>query len=227
MSKATRSTRKLDRKPKAGVTTGLRFPFAFAFMERITGERDAKSNQVRAFQDGESTPWLNARTDSYEKYVNSVFAYVIRQNEDLVEEAAKLITELNILLVAENNIIIGEDEEAIRQRRLESERQVSRETRKKEILVRLAEIKAFIENTDEKLSHHIEMAKDVLSVHTGSYWRGILKASGDEVKGIAPALTFEEYKGRIKYQFRKDALISQIDRALEKGGCYEETEENE
>ena len=216
---------KLQKPPRVKRTIGIGFPFNISFMEKKTGERDSKENQIRSFDDGERTPWLSARTESYEKYVNSTYAYVIKETEEPIQEASKLLTELNTILGTAPLSFDGDDEESIRQRRLEAARQTKRDERKEELLIKLTEIKEFIENADEKLLHHIEMAGNILSVHTSNYWRGILKVSGADVRTVTPVLEFGDFEGRTKYEERKKILISRIDQALERGGCADEKDE--
>lgn len=216
---------KLQKPPRVKRTIGIGFPFNLSFVEKKTGERDSKENQIRSFDDGERTPWLSARTESYEKYVNSTYAYVIKKTEDQLREASKLLTELNTIQSTVPVSADGDDEESIRQRRLEAARQNKRDQRKEEILIQLTEIKEFIENADEKLLHHIEMAGNILSVHTSNYWRGILKVSGADVRTVTPVLVFGDFEGRTRYEERKEFLISRIDQALERGGCADEKDE--
>ena len=216
---------KLNRKPGAYGVTGLIFYKRFAFVEKNTGFKDRKENQLCDTDHGHTTPYVEARHKHYERYVNSIYLFAERVREKEVEEAEKLITELMLLVNYTPEEATGNEEEISRSRRLAADKAAKDSERKEEIILKLSETKSFLEVLDNKLSHHIEAAGDLMDVHVANYWRGVLKASKPGEVRIEPVYITKHYEGRQKYCDGRDVALKKLtDAIMIGGGASEETE---
>ncbi len=214
----------LRHSPKAKEVTGLTFPFRLSFLEKKTGEKDGKENQVCSIEAGKTTPWVNARYKSYEKYVSTVYLSAADLQEKKLTEASRLIKELDLLNDFKEVDKTGNPEEVSRAVRLEEQQKKLNKKRSEEIILRLSELRSQVRNIDEKLNHNIEAAGDLLEVHVSNYWRGILKVISERASVPAPAYMATSYSGREKYAHNRDTALGMITEAIEKGGDRHEKE---
>ena len=216
---------KLNRNPGAYGVTGLHFFRRLAFVEKNVGFKDRKENQLCDTDNGQSTPYVEARHKYYEKYVNDTYLFAEQVREKEVEEAEKLITELMLIVNYTPEEVGGNEEEISRSRRLAADKATKDNERKEEIILKLSEIKSFLEVLDNKLSHHIEAAGDLMDVHVANYWRGVLKASKPGEVRIEPVYITKKYEGRQKYYDGRDMTLKKLmDAIMIGGGTNEETE---
>ncbi len=213
----------LNRRPNASKVTGLPIIRSLSYVEKYTGYKDRKENQLCSSDEGQTTPYVEARRKSFEHYVNNAYLVAEKVKESEVKEAERLISELDILTKFEVSIIDGNDEEIERAQRFARELVLKNNKRKEEIVLRLSEIKALVEAVDDKLIHHIESAEDLLNVHLANYWSGILKASPNGETCLEPIYITRAYNGRQHYCDDRDELLRKIAAAIEIGGdSYEE-----
>ena len=213
---------KLGRSPKAHAVTGLIFFKRWAFVEKRAGEKDRKENQLCSTDEGQTTPYVEARYKNFEKYANNSHLLAEKFRENEVKEAEKLITELNLLKNYQIEKPKGNPEQISRANRLAANKAVKNGERIEEIVQRLSEIKSYLETLDNKLELHIEAAGDLMDVHVSNYWRGILKASKNGEVKVEPAHVMKSYEGRENYLMKSLELRNMLLETIENGGGADE-----
>ena len=213
-----RSYGKIDRKPKAYSVTGLSLIKRLTFVEKRAGYKDRKENQLCITEDGQTTPYVESRHKHYESYVNNAHLWAEQIRETEVKDAEKLIAELKLILNRHDEEPSGNVEEISRAKRLAVGKKQMDAERKEEIVLKLSEIKSFLETLDEKLSHHVEAAGDLMDVHVANYWRGILKASQPGEANVGPFFVTKTYDGRQRYREGSDETFRKLSEAIALGG---------
>ncbi len=211
-----------DRRPGAKAVTGLGFIRRLSFVEKRTGIKDAKENQVCVKDDGHITPYACARYGFYEGYVNDAYTLADEIMKDYAKEAEKLITELSLIMSYKTAEPTGNSEERARQARLGAAKIRADCERAKDLMIRLSELKASIMLLANKLSLHVDAAGDLMDAHVSNYWRGVLKASRRGDVSFAPVFDARAYDSRTKFLSDKEDLLERLGSAMSAGGDYYE-----
>ncbi len=204
----------LSKKPRIYGVTGF---FKWRILEKKAGVTDAKENQVCETAKGHITPWIDAKERFFNSYIDKIYLKTVMALDETVEEANSLVVELNLLQKEKINDINGCGEEVMRQKLRAVAENSKRESRKKEILIRISSIKAESDMVDEALNHHIESARNILDSHISAYWRGVLKST-DMKLAFAPVKVEYVGLGRDKYIENRMLLVDTINNALKIGG---------
>lgn len=202
----------LDETPRIKGVTGF---FHMPFIERWTGTRDGKRNQVCPVADGYTTPLVCNRERHYNSYVDSVYSRVISLEAPGIKRAYRMILELEELLSEASEQVTGDGEEANRMRRRAEADKKQRQARKLEILQELSSERTFILMVDEKLDHHVEAAGNTLYANVSSYWCGVRRTS-PVVVDFYPVVETREQPGRLKYMANRDEIIEAIDTTIKR-----------
>lgn len=210
----------LDGTPKISGVNGF---FDRRFIEKMTGEKDVKGRQVCKCEDGYTTPYVDYKSKCYDSYINKIYLKTSMGLADIVREANSLVIELKMIEKMNSGSLFGNGEEALRQKAQTALNNAQKENRKREILIRIAAIKAESDMVDEALLHHIERARDILHSHISNYWSGVLSKS-DEKLEYYPFIAESNYLGRDIYIQNKDRLIEMLNIALAGGGDKHEEE---
>ncbi|MBR6326059.1 MAG: hypothetical protein IKR61_04570 [Lachnospiraceae bacterium] len=196
--------------------------FDFTFLEKGRGKRDAKHHQLCRLGEGHTTPYIDSKLHACNSYIDDVYLRTAQCLEPTVKEATKLVVELRLLNGPERKAAPTTNrEEEQRRKAAEAGRRAQNAKRRKEILLRMAEIHAETELVDEMLTHHIERAEGVLHSRLSRYWRGVLAKAQEDLDHF-PYLEPQDSKGRQKYLAHKENLDEQIRRVLEIGGEEDE-----
>lgn len=209
--------KRLDRKPRI---PGINGPFDFKFLDKRSGKKDAQENQICGKEKGHITPHVDNKIRLLDSYVNGIYLKTSLNLEPLISEASSMVVEFNLLSQPKKDeISVSNTEIAQRQAASEVADVSKKEIRKKEILTKIAEIKAGCDMIDESLKHHVECADAVCCSRISRYWKGILSASGEKLE-VFPYLEQRVYEGRETYLSNRRKLIEMIVKTLVVGGGY-------
>lgn len=214
-----RLKRYLNRKPKI---PGINGAFDFSFLDKRAGKKDAQENQICEYGEGHITPHINDKTRLFDSYIDRMYLRTSLNLEPLVTEANSMVVEFNLIHTEKSTVSSSNGEIAQRQAAIEVRNASKNETRKKEILTKIAEIKAESDMIDESLKHHIERAEGIYRSRISRYWKGILSASSEKLEHF-PYLEQREHDGRKSYFANREKLVRMINVTLAVGGgSYEE-----
>ncbi len=199
----------------------IRIPGVKALFENHMGQRDVKQNQLCEFLNGHITPVIDTKVNSYDSHLNKIFLKTAQELDPMIQEANILIVELDLLLSYKESIIGGDSEEARRQAAIAAEKGAKVSKRKKEIMIRLAKIKAEIDTVDEMLLHYEERAKGILYSRISKYWRGILSASSERLEHF-PYIIHKESQARKTYLANREKMVNMIEAVVNYGGNVSE-----
>ncbi|MDE6026285.1 MAG: hypothetical protein K2G45_12645 [Lachnospiraceae bacterium] len=197
------------------------------FFEKYSGKKDVQENQVCKYMEGHTTPEIDSKVNSYSSHINKIFLNTVKELEPMVQEANSMVIELNLLLaykLSEPTEEIGE--EAQRQAAIAIVNKEKMDRRKREILTRLAEIRAESDMVDEMLLHYIERAEGILYARVSKYWCGVLSASDGNLEHF-PVILYGKSAARESYTNNKKKLVEMIDSAISYGGGTRDEEKNE
>lgn len=212
-----RKIKAILRKPSKHGATGK--IWLLRVLARIIGKKDCQENQVRACEDGYTTPNVAATGSSLAKYENDTYCKVTKALEPLTTETNKKITELDLLKSQKDSEITDKGEKGARQKRYQEIEKKKREAKIKELNLYLSEARSLIESVDEWLTHFLEASEDAAKVYVNSYWRGVLMAAeGKDIGFTAKIPEAKEYEGRKLYIQRRDELLQSIKDVLTRGG---------
>ncbi len=204
----------LNRKP---VMSGINGLFDFSLFDKRAGKKDAKDNQICEYGEGHITPHINEKTRLYDSYIDRMYLRTSLNLEPLVTEANAMAVEFNLMQTKKDSVKSSNAEIAQRQAAIEAMNASKNEVRKKEILTRIAEIKAESDMVDESLNHHIERAEGIFKSRISRYWKGILSATEEKLEHF-PYLEQREYEGRKSYLVNREKLVRMIEETLSIGG---------
>lgn len=208
----------LDKKPRIPGVNGW---LNFGFMDKWTGKKDARENQICEYEQGHITPHIDDKARLFDSYVDTMYLKTSLYFEPVVTEANALVVEFNLISNQKDIKVAEGGENAQRQEALNAANAANREKRKSDILMRIAEIKSESDMIHESLQHHLERAEGIFHSCISRYWKGVLAVS-DEKLGHFPNIEHKEYEGRKIYLGNREKLVSMIDNTIIRGGSYEE-----
>lgn len=190
---------------------GVNSFYNLGIIEKAIGKKDAQTNQICSLGDGHITPYIDNKSRLFHSYLDGVFLKTALHLQPIVKEANALAVEF-AFLISKNIDGIGEN--------------VMRESAKKEkqsrqILVRIAEIKAESDMVNEALMHHLEQAEGIFYSKISKYWQGVLSSAADELEHV-PLIEEKEHVGRDIYYENRKKLLSVMEEVLRNGGAYDE-----
>lgn len=208
---------KLHNKPKIAGVTGFGH---WSLVEKWIGKRDGKTNQICKNEEFLTTPYIEHKYNCLGSYEDEKYTYVIREMEGVYQETYANYMELKTILEnhGENDLPLGE--EGMRQAAHAFSRMKQKKQRKEQILVRLAQIQADTETVDEALTHNLQRAEKILKSHVGSYWKGILQSSQENLPPY-PQVLKKNPVSQAVYENHKETIIEILNMAMK----YDEKEE--
>lgn len=191
--------------------------------EKRAGMKDAQENQLCELEGGHITPEIDTKVNSYDSHINKIFLKTAKDLDPMIREANSMIVEFNLLLGYKDSVLGGNSEEARRQAAKVAAKSSKVAERKKEILTKLAAIKAESDSVDEMLLHYEERAKGILHSRISKYWRGVLSASSENLEHF-PCICHKESPGRQAYLNNRNKLVDMIEAVISYGGGVRDEE---
>ena len=180
----------------------IRIPGIKTLFEKSVGKRDARQNQVCSNGEVHTTPFIDAKVNSYNAHIEKLLLKTT--NELALMESHK-----------GGELPEGCGEEAQRQKAAVAANYALEERRKEEILKRLAKIRTESDIVDEMLVHYQERAERLLNSRICRYWSGVLCQNPDKDKlENFPKIKYQDSPGRKAYVTNKEKLHTMIDRVL-------------
>ncbi len=185
----------------------------WGLIEQATGKRDGKDRQLSESDGAFSTPWIEKKHNLFKSYKNKIFLKTNSALEGIYKEVHSKHVEYKLLsnLEVDNSNINGE--EGLRQAAAIANKVSSSEKRREEILIRMAEIKGFIEAVDKALLHNLERSESILHSHVSAYWRGLVKSSTKELPAY-PGIEVKEVSGKLVYEKHLQEIRTILDKLL-------------
>ena len=179
----------------------IRIPGIKTLFEKSVGKRDARQNQVCSNGEVHTTPFIDAKVNSYNAHIEKLLLKTTNELAPMIQEA--------------NSLLEGCGEEAQRQKAAVAANYALEERRKEEILKRLAKIRTESDIVDEMLVHCQERAERLLNSRICRYWSGVLCQNPDKDKlENFPKIKYQDSPGRKAYVTNKEKLHTMIDRVL-------------
>ena len=188
----------------------IRIPGIKTLFEKSVGKRDARQNQVCSNGEVHTTPFIDAKVNSYNAHIEKLLLKTTNELAPMIQEANSLLVEYSLMESPE-----GCGEEAQRQKAAVAANYALEERRKEEILKRLAKIRTESDIVDEMLVHYQERAERLLNSRICRYWSGVLCQNPDKDKlENFPKIKYQDSPGRKAYVTNKEKLHTMIDRVL-------------
>lgn len=138
----------------------IRIPGIKTLFEKSVGKRDARQNQVCSNGEVHTTPFIDAKVNSYNAHIEKLLLKTTNELAPMIQEANSLLVEYSLMESHKGGELPeGCGEEAQRQKAAVAANYALEERRKEEILKRLAKIRTESDIVDEMLVHYQEMHK--------------------------------------------------------------------
>lgn len=185
----------------------------FAPFERLRGRMDARQHQIRALDNGFTSPWIMKKAFCCDRYINRLYliaAERMQQSHRNLYSVVQELREINNYAFPEKHSSLPEQDlrfTTLRARRIENSRH-----RASELRMSLADIESAVDWTDATLRHDIERAEALLRTHVSSYWEGVLCASaGESDLPVSPVLRNSlPDQGEELYRLKRDQVLALI-----------------
>lgn len=194
----------------------IRIPGIKTLFEKSVGKRDARQNQVCSNGEVHTTPFIDAKVNSYSAHIEKLLLKTTNELAPMIQEANSLLVEYSLMESHKGGELPeGCGEEAQRQKAAVAANYALEERRKEEILKRLAKIRTESDIVDEMLVHYQERAERLLNSRICRYWSGVLCQNPDKDKlENFPKIKYQDSPGRKAYVTNKEKLHTMIDRVL-------------
>ena len=135
----------------------IRIPGIKTLFEKSVGKRDARQNQVCSNGEVHTTPFIDAKVNSYNAHIEKLLLKTTNELAPMIQEANSLLVEYSLMESHKGGELPeGCGEEAQRQKAAVAANYALEERRKEEILKRLAKIRTESDIVDEMLVHYQE-----------------------------------------------------------------------
>ena len=203
--------------------TSIRIPGVTGFghwrwLERRAGASGCKTGQVRQDSEDYTTPWIESRYSRFHAYASQRLLSAAQELEPLYTQISSLCQELALVSAPAAPFPGGQDEDAQRREAAHSARASADAARKREILIRLAELRTRNTMIDEGLSHDLSRASSLLRSHIAAYWEGVLKTAGDDSLPPFPVIREREIPGMAAYRKNQERAAALLAGALGQTG---------
>ncbi len=205
------------RKIRIKKVTGFRY---LSMFDQMDGKRDYKGNQVCDVDGGLTTPRIVQKCRSCDQYTNELYLNAVAELESIYTEIAVGVEELRYFdpeTVPEINRNTDFGEESKRQNAAHVASRRAKIQRRRELFIRLAELRQKCRIIDEVLRHNIDRAHSVLRVHVENYWSGVLKKATGEQLPVSPIMTDENLSGKPAYIEHQQNIENLLMEVLEGG----------
>ncbi len=218
---AQKQVKKLSKKPKIQGVTGI---FHAKILEKISGYKDAKQNQIRKNEKNDvSTPEIINKTRCVEGYKNKIIDETIAGLLDILGIIASLIEELQVIQNREEREISSTGEQEKRDIALKELHKRVDGWRVENIRIFISHTRELLMDVDVALNNNLNRADNILHSHISSYWKGVLKAGNKDLP-LYPKITEPENIGYDKYKIYMKEIDERITMILE-DRFYEEGDE--
>ena len=183
------------------------------WLERRNGRKSWGQGQIRQVDRGHSSPWNDQRHHYYSAYCNALYLRSVQELEPLHREAAAMVEEQKGMVVVPTQVNGHCEEERRRIAEAQATRAASQTERRRQIVVRLAQIRSEVENQAQAMDHLLTKSWETLETHISAYWSGVLSVADDSLP-VAPVPCDTQLPGKERYEAYRDNLLALLARGL-------------
>lgn len=183
------------------------------WLERRNGRKSWGQGQIRQVDRGYTSPWIDQCHHYYSAYCNALYLRSVQELEPLHREVAAMVEEQKGMGAVLTQINGPCEEENRRMAEAQAARAGSQAERRRQIVVRLAQIRSEVENRAQALEHLLNKSADTLEAHISAYWSGVLSV-GDDSLPVAPVPCDTQLPGKERYETYRDNLLALLARGL-------------